>query len=598
MDKSEAILLLKSLVGRLDDRNVFFELPGGRLSSDEVSALRLLCEIPQQIEKVHSGGAPTSQRAVVEPLVVNRAAFHRVTPPPADIRLCLDFGTAMSKAWATGKNAGETLPLVIGRAAGIGDTLAVPSSIYISDNGSIFLGRDAERQHRAALNPHRARFDNLKRLLSEEQVGSDLFALAPLPGIDPTNSGLTRGDLLVLYLAWLTDLCEISLAEALTAAKMKFGSNKDATRAVARRFAIPCFENADDEKAGGSQRAQWVRSVMSDALLRAQLLADTLSGKWKQLDTGQLAPLMRELRSIDVKPLAKLLTGDAAIREPIAAGASRFDSAIGRSDEPDDVPKRRFLMVVDAGAGTTDLALFQAITPRGKTETHYALLRQSVRMNRIAGNAVDAIFRRIALKSCGVDPLSGYPRNKEDFDYLQTDLDSQIRDLKQLLFETGKIEIELKPNAHGSVELAMLTDDPDIQKFGTDLSEVRRKVIEASFFPGGISPDSEAGTGAILINVLLTGGSARLPIISALAHGEDKIGGIRFQFKLIETLPAWIETLPRDAAQRLSAIYPQCAVAIGGSVAELPQELNDLSFPIMPPPGGKRQLEGFRIQGL
>jgi hypothetical protein len=192
------------------------------------------------------------------------SAYDRAGPDPDEIRLCLDFGTAMSKAWATGNGPVETLPLLIGKAAG-GEGLTVPSSIYISYNGQLYLGQDAERQHRAEVRSARPRFDNLKRMLSEAEVGTHLSALPLRDGIDPTRSGLTGGDLLILYFAWLTELSEEALAAALDATEGQFSIGKSDVRGVARRFAIPCFESSDGRQ--GQARSKWAREVMVDALL-------------------------------------------------------------------------------------------------------------------------------------------------------------------------------------------------------------------------------------------------------------------------------------------------------------------------------------------
>jgi hypothetical protein len=610
-------LLIKSLLGRLERQGEYFELPSGRLSAHEVEALRQLSED----ETVDAGGRTAPPPDLVDPDVrppnivstiimtpveaqrpfeLNQAAFNRPGPAPGELRVCLDFGTAMSKAWATGRDVGETLPLVIGRHAGMGQSLAVPASIFIADNGRIYFGRDAEIQHRADSRPGRIRFDNLKRMLSEEQVGCDLFAVSPRNGVDPTASGLTQGDLLVLYLAWLTDLTERALSDAVAEAGEGLSFEADDVRGIVRRFAIPCFEDADDDRVRGFERARWARDVMRDALVRAQIVADTLSGQWNSLSTWQIAPLMKRVHGLDVGPLLHLLADDADIREPIAAGASRFDSVLVTGDEPFDRPVRRLLMVVDSGAGTTDFAMFQAVTPTGQTEPRYALLRRSVRMSRIAGNEVDSILRPLILECCGINPKTGDPRSDADFAYIKADLDSQLRDLKQLLFERESIDIQLKPNAEGTFDLTNLLSNSEFRERAARLLKLRSDLVLAVFGPAQLE-EMRAATRAGLpypIYVLLTGGSSGLPMVQALAEGELEIGGTRFRFLPVDRLPGWINRLPRDAALLLAAAYPQCAVAIGGSVPELPAELPDFDAPITPPLPGERRLERVQMQGL
>ena len=187
--------------------------------------------------------------------------------------MCLDFGTAMSKAWASRCEDGDTIPLVLRSSSGRRE-LAVPSSIFISSSGQIYFGADAERQNQEEIK--RPSFNNIKRMLTDAAIGLELDDVPLSEGVDPTDSGFGKGDLLVLYLAWVTDLALESLCEH---AKRSGRSISGNPRCVRRRFAIPCFENAEDESKG-SERAAWARRVMERSLLRAQVVADTLSGKW------------------------------------------------------------------------------------------------------------------------------------------------------------------------------------------------------------------------------------------------------------------------------------------------------------------------------
>jgi hypothetical protein len=65
-------------------------------------------------------------------------------------------------------------------------------------------------------------------MLSEAEVDTQLSALPLREGIDPTQSGLTGGDLLILYFAWLTDLSEKALQMALDATSGKFEGDPNA----------------------------------------------------------------------------------------------------------------------------------------------------------------------------------------------------------------------------------------------------------------------------------------------------------------------------------------------------------------------------------
>lgn len=562
MDKKQAAAALASLLNRTD------------LTADQRQAL-------QQVLASSTNGV----------IKLDTTAFQGRGPAADEIRLCLDFGTAMSKAWATGKGPIETLPLLIGKVAG-GEGLTVPSSIYIDDDGRIYLGYDAERQHRAEARLGRPRFDNLKRMLSEAEVGTRLSALPLRDGIDPTKSGLTGGDLLILYFAWLVDLSENALTEAVAATNGGISVGKSDIRYVARRFAIPCFESSDGNQ--GHSRSKWADDVMTDALLRAQVLADTLRGKWSQLKTKDVKEIINEVYDIDIRQLGHLMVKDSAIREPIAAGASRFDAVLGEREEPAIAPIRQYLLVVDAGAGTTDFALFQAITPVGEINPRYALLSKSVRMSRIAGNEIDTILRPLVLKACGIDPTK---LSTDDLAYAKMDLDSQIRELKRNLFDRKSMPVNLRPNFSGVVDLQSLLSDAKMTNDGLELKKIRSEILSNVFSQDQLESLRASGRSTEIF-VLLTGGSGALPIMKDLAAGQIEVGGCSFRFSLVDKLPNWIDRLPREVAQQLADVYPQCAVAIGGSVPELPKEIRDLELPVTPPRSGRRVLPRNQISGV
>lgn len=583
MDKDQAKSLINSFLGRLESR-------AAGLSEEEVRAVKLLCEAPEP--------STLAPQKVERAYKLNLSAFKRNGPSPKKLRICLDFGTAMSKAWATGRESKDTLPLVLNKKSGRDESpFAVPSSIFIADNGRIYLGKDAELQHGPLAGSGRKRFDNLKRMLSEVPVGTDLATLTLDPTLDPTRSGLTKGDLLVLYLAWLTDLSELALDEAAELVEGELVPTGSDLRAVTRRFAIPCFEDANDEQARGPERAAWARSTMQESLLRAQILADSLAGHWNELETKSLAVLMEKLRRTNVSKLAHLLPDDAAIREPIAAGASRFDSVLAPKAGVARPPIRRLLMVVDSGAGTTDFAMFQAVIPTGDDRPHYALLTPSVQMTRVAGNAIDEILRPLVLNCCNINPETGGPRSKEDFEYIRMDLDSQIRQIKRRLFEGKRIQVNLNPNANGTLELESLLSDRMMKKYEQELLEIRSDVVRRCFSPDSLESLRFADT-VCIVDVLLTGGSSGVPIVKDLSEGHFDLDGVRFRFEPVTEFPQWILRLPREQVQLVSSSYPQCAVAIGGSAAKLPLELSDYQSAAVSPRSGPRILERFRTEGL
>lgn len=607
MGSDKARALVRSLVGRLVRQDDAYRLPEGILSGDDVAALRCLAGMPAAPADGGTDAVKVKQRSID----INRTAFDAKGPPEENLRLCLDFGTAMSKAWASGRTEIETIPLVLGRPANIGDVLAVPSSVFIAGGGRIYLGAAAETQHRQEISAGRQRFDNLKRMLSEVEVGLELDDVPLSAEIDPTNSGLTKGDLFVLYLAWLTELALEALQDYLSKRPADKDSDEiDTDRAnlryVRRRFAIPCFEHAQEETVGGAERAAWARRVMERALLRAQVVADTLRGMWSELSVENVGPLLTEIRNLDTAKLTHLMAETAPVREPIAAGTSRFqeeivDHEVATSTEVAII--RRCLLVIDAGAGTTDFALFQAFWDSEREETRFALITPTVRMCRIAGNAVDSILKPIVLEQCGIDPRSGTPRSGPDFDLIRIDLDARIREIKRQLFTKGNANIELWPNVSGTLAIDQVLENSEYQRLGDELLVIRDTVLKSAF---GRNKDSleeikvltQRLGRAFPIYVLLTGGSSALPIVKKLSEGKVEIDGAPFGFIPVKELPRWIDTLPREDAELVGSWYSQCAVAIGGSVRELPIEIEDLGSPVTPPRSGTRRLERYQVTGV
>ena len=458
--------------------------------------------------------------------------------------------------------------------------MVVPSSIFISQFGRIYFGDAAERQHRQENDTERKCFDNIKQLLSDAEVGPELDDVSLSTEIDPTKSGLSKGDLLVLYLAWLTDLALKSLED--TVNKKVVPNN---LRYVRRRFAIPCFENAQDEAVGGIERAKWATSIMQRALLSAQIVADTLTNDWDELNTENAHSVLVQCRKIETQRLSHLLADKAPVREPVSAGASRFNDVIERNVENisnDNI--RSQLLVVDAGAGTTDFALFH-VTEDEFAGARYTLIRPSVKMCRIAGNAIDDILWSLVLEACNIEPQTGYPRSERDFEIVKKDLNSQIRNIKHNLFQDGKAVIELQPNVSGTLHLDKLKENDRYKTYGEKLREIRNDIIQSVFgqFVDILRPSYLLTP--YNIHVLLTGGSSTLPIVSVLAEGFYKIDTVAFKFSQVpESLPKWVNRLPRETADLLAVWYPQCAVAIGGAVPELPEENDDLREIILPAP--------------
>jgi hypothetical protein len=444
-----------------------------------------------------------------------------------DVTVCLDFGTAMSKAFAM---VGDSKPveLALGRRAGSpAGGYAVDSSLFISDDGILYFGHHAVDRGRAAASAGRKRYDSPKaRLSMGEQV--DINKVPVEKDINPVAATpLTEGELITLYLAYLTDLASSEL-EA-----------QGYSRYCARRFARPCWPDA---------RNKWAEPLLREMLAQAQILADTFHDQWSggiPLAKAKLA--VDKVRALKAWPTQLL---DKDIPEPVAAAASLMLK--------DDEAQRELFLVIDVGAGTTDFGLFLLQHNPQKDVCLVRIVPGTIDFLEQAGNRVDDLLKHFVLKQEGIDGFG--PEGRHDLAYMQSD----IRLNKERLFRDKRVEI---PLANGSKATVLLDDflaDDRVKKFGEQLQRKVEEVLGA------------AGDGYLdlmrdnYVKVVLTGGGADLPMVKSLAAGPVTItkGNTSRNIlrKAADRVPSWIHSrYPQFEPQ-----YAQLAVAIGGANPDVP----------------------------
>ena len=291
MDKASAKTLLASLLERLEadaqSKPSKFE---GLVSASERAALRVMVENWSQERNDStpvSGETPGAIHGPEpdsgEPIVTNQPASPETSPAPQEDKvridetilgfntspapewvLCLDFGTAKSKAFAaTNSEEPNLLDIPLGKMDGDRDNsvYAVSSSVWIDDEGLVFAGAEAVRRGmnwvHSGTQEHR-RLDSLKQEISQVLLGGG--ERRPLEqDVNPTSVRLTYEDAIMFYLAYLTDLATTEL------------ESKVGTRYVRRKFTLPWWKE--------NQR-RWATKLLSQNFARAQILADTFHGKW------------------------------------------------------------------------------------------------------------------------------------------------------------------------------------------------------------------------------------------------------------------------------------------------------------------------------
>ncbi|RYG32615.1 MAG: hypothetical protein EON93_10940, partial [Burkholderiales bacterium] len=317
MDKKTAAYLLASLLERAQRDG-----GAGSVSSHEIKALRLAVqaldpdtELPALVGTSPPGSSPGSATATtaasaqaastppnppelpIVKLVVD--SLQQSEPSDEDVLLCLDFGTAMSKAFAS-LAPDEYLDLELGAAAGrSGYTL--PSSVFIADDGKVYFGQEAIERSEGLTDSGRQRLDSIKAWLSQQTEGNlDGDARVLQKSWNPTAFKLTQGDLIRIYLAYLTDIAN----QALSVYEVH---GKEVGRYVKRRFARPCWPDQAQTK--------WADKLMRTMLAEAQVLADTFSDRWAGgISVAELKAALEQVRRLPSRP--DYLIGDS-VPEPV-----------------------------------------------------------------------------------------------------------------------------------------------------------------------------------------------------------------------------------------------------------------------------------------
>lgn len=549
MNIEVAKYLLESLIERID-RNAI-----GTVSTAELEALRLALALLKEDQRVSLANEPTDKiyetarpgqasLASAEPVVeavqsqpdqapravaLNLGALDKSEVDDPNVLICLDFGTAMSKAFAMNAD-GQSYELELGAEAG-GDGYAVPSSVFISDAGKVLFGFEAVDASQELVDSGRQRLDSIKNWLSL-RVEGDLDAFPLSRELNPSEVKLTEGDLIRIYLAYLTDL-------GVTQLQTWFSSDKPSHRHVRRRFAHPCWPSAGQKT--------WADRLMRQWLAEAQILADTFHGKWKGgIEVAVVKAAVDKVRTLPNRPEYLIAEG---VPEPVAVAAGALI---------DGQEKRLPFVVIDVGAGTTDFGLFILRENEEEETSRVFQVPGSIKALLQAGDKVDAMLKKFILDAQAVDVTDSQGR------LVAADLSRRIRGLKERLFESGSVQYVLADSTLGRIDLTDFLASRPMREFAERVQVGFRSVLE-NIDDTWLNYLNQTG-----LSVILTGGGAKLPMMQDLARGWVEVRGKRIARKSVDPLPSWIPEQTPD----LEPVYPQLAVAIGGAASELPETID------------------------
>ncbi|KSH06168.1 hypothetical protein AO958_23340 [Pseudomonas aeruginosa] len=436
---------------------------------------------------------------------------------PDDARLCLDFGTAMSKATLV-IDAGDyeeihVLDLGIpGDQPEVSETMLI-SSVYIDNNGILRFGKSAvDFSLEEGGEGERMRVDNVKRYLSEDALHS------PVPvAYNPTGIVIAFGDLLLAYLTFMTWAVSECLA------------SHDMPRNLKRRFAMPCFEQ---------EKSRAVAARLRVLLGEAQVLADTFG---ERLQSG--LPLEEFIAAVQLLQAERrnyaFVTEN--LTEPLGVANALLSSA-GSTNS--------LTLVVDVGAGTSDMSLYRLQSNPSTPVRQAVEVNGSARGIIRAGNYLDQALIHLLLNKAGIG--SDHPRKAN----IQRDLSLRMRDYKEALFNDGFLTVRLLDGALVEVTLQEFMELKTVLKFAEDLEQCLRDVL-ANVDASWIQVAQRSGG----LAVVLTGGGAKLPMVKALASGQIEVSGQSVRRIHAPDFPLWL----REEYPELEDDFPRIAVSLGGA---------------------------------
>lgn len=469
---------------------------------------------------------PESEPATEVPVILDLSTLS-LPETDATYRVCLDFGTAMSKASFVYDNEYEDMEDIQVLKLGIPgdqeevDEVMLVSSVFIDSDGLLWFGQNAVKH---AVVGTGSRIDNIKRALSEGNLNVPVDAT-----YNPTPHPLTYKDIVLAYLTFFTWTISYALENDVESPMV--------ARNFKRRFAMPCFPRAN---------ARVVEGELKTLLGEAQILADTFGDEVHQgLPLDRFLSALRQLRA--EKRDYTFIEG--SVTEPLGVAGSLLSWQSNHDS---------LALVVDIGAGTSDFSLYRlkvTVNDDGsidKTRTTAGEVDGTARGITKAGNHLDKLLKGFILQKAGV---SG---SHDKFQNISHALERDIRDYKESLFNSGSVYVPLYNGEAVDVSLTEFLALEEVTAFEKSLRRTLVEILE--------SADKEwinwvQANPSHSLTIVLTGGGATLPMVRKLAEGTVTAHGKTIRVAAARSFPEWLRTSYPD----LEAPYPRIAVSLGGA---------------------------------
>ena len=447
----------------------------------------------------------------------------------ANYRVCLDFGTAMSKATLVhddeldGMEDIQVLKLGLPGDQEEIDEVMLVSSVFIDIEGLLWFGQNAVAHAQAASDGSSSRMDNIKRALSEDNLGEPVSIT-----YNPTVHDLTYEDIVLAYLTFFTWTINYALQNDVDGIEIP--------RNFKRRFAMPCFPRPSALKVGDKLKI---------LLGEAQILADTFG---ETIHQGLPLPLflstLKQLRA----EKRRYSFIDGSVTEPLGVAGSLLSWQASQDS---------LALVVDIGAGTSDFSLYRlnvVVNEDGEIiKSSAGEVDGTARCITEAGNHLDKILMAMILKKSGVD--ASHPK----YPNLTHALEREIRFHKESLFgPAAEAAITLYTGDAVDVSLDEFLAQPAVQSFEKSLQATLVEILESAH-PDWINwVRAKADRN---LTIVLTGGGATLPMAKKLAYGTVTAHGMTIPVQPAKAFPDWLRADYPD----LEDHYPRVAVSLGGA---------------------------------
>jgi hypothetical protein len=514
VDQNTARIVLESLLERAkrSAKETF-------LTSIEIDALAVVLEKPgpaeEALQPVYGNVGNGGQDAVLATVVVDPKDI------PQDTIVCVDFGTSFSKAFAS-VDGGADRPRLIDLPIGNGSTgsrLTTPSELMI-DGGRIYFGPFARKHLEDTQSSVDRLIDSIKQFIT---LNSDVSLLSKTrlePTQDPSQS-LSRRDVLILYLAHLMQLTETALVDR--------GLSPNARR----RFAHPAWKDASRDK-----NEREMRIMMAEAIVLSRSVGAPLS---ESIGLQTARTLLDQLRELPREQLPQSLI-DQPVREATAAGAGALLTT------PEN--GRESFLIVDIGAGTTDVAGFVCVNNPKWDRARVFEITGAADAKNMAGNVLDAALQKMVLEK------SALVQDTEEYRAAAMSVRRDRRVLKEQLFKAGEVLVPLPTDETIRITLEEFQRYPSVVTFREQIREMVAR--SAAVLSGDLAR----------VNLVATGGGASLPLIKELEQNGLRYGDKQISFAFRESIAAGV----RETNPDLVEPYPQIAVALGGALPDLPEQ--------------------------